>query len=77
MGKNIGFVSTRFSGTDGVSLEANKWATVLEKKGHSCYWFAGKLDRESTKSFLVPEAHFEDEENKWVNENIFGKKSTR
>ena len=29
--KNIGFVSTRFAGTDGVSIEASKWAQVLEK----------------------------------------------
>ena len=28
----IGFVSTRFHGTDGVSLEASKWANVLEKE---------------------------------------------
>ncbi|MBC8391487.1 MAG: glycosyltransferase family 4 protein [Deltaproteobacteria bacterium] len=74
MGKKIGFVSTRLAGTDGVSLEASKWSEVLENRGHSCYWLAGELDREETKSFLVPQAHFQDEENIWVNENIFGKK---
>ena len=74
MGKNIGFISTRFAGIDGVSLEASKWAEVLEKDGHSCYWFAGELDRAPTRCFLVPEAHFKDEENKWVNENIIGRK---
>ena len=31
---HIGFVSTRFSGTDGVSLETEKWADVLENMGH-------------------------------------------
>jgi hypothetical protein len=41
MEKNIGFVSTRFAGNDGVSLEAAKWAEVLEASGHRCYWFAG------------------------------------
>jgi hypothetical protein len=74
MVKNIGFISTRFAGIDGVSLEASKWAEVLEKNGHSCYWFAGELDRAPIKCFLVPEAHFKDEENKWVNENIIGRK---
>jgi glycosyltransferase involved in cell wall biosynthesis len=74
MGKNIGFISTRFSGIDGVSLEASKWAKVLEKMGHSCYWLAGKLDKAPEKYFLVPEAHFQDEENKWVNEHIIGRK---
>ena len=42
MGKNIGFVSTRFAGTDGVSLESSKWAEVLDKSGHACFWFAGE-----------------------------------
>jgi len=31
--KNIGFVSTRFAGTDGVSLESSKWANVFEYNG--------------------------------------------
>ncbi len=73
MGKNIGFVSTRFSGTDGVSLESSKWAQVFEKSGHYCFWFAGELDREEEKSFLVPEAHFKNEHNKWINDQIIGK----
>jgi glycosyltransferase involved in cell wall biosynthesis len=75
MGKKIGFVSTRFAGTDGVSLEASKWSEVLEKSGHSCYWFAGELDRDEIKSYFVSQAHFQDEENIWVNEHIFGRKS--
>lgn len=61
MGKNIGFVSTRFAGTDGVSLESSKWAELLKKGGHSCFWFAGVLDRVPEKSFLVPEAYFQHE----------------
>ncbi len=72
--KKIGFVSTRFSGTDGVTLESNKWAEVLEANGHRCFWFAGKLDRDETKSFLVPEAFFNHEKNIWINERIIGKK---
>jgi glycosyltransferase involved in cell wall biosynthesis len=74
MGKKIGFISTRFAGIDGVSLEASKWAKVLEKSGHSCYWFAGALDRAPTKCFLVSEAHFQNDENKWINEHIIGRK---
>jgi glycosyltransferase involved in cell wall biosynthesis len=58
MGKNIGFVSTRFAGTDGVSLEASKWAAVLTQQGYRCFWFAGELDRNPDRSLLVPEAHF-------------------
>jgi glycosyltransferase involved in cell wall biosynthesis len=74
MPKNIGFVSTRFAGTDGVTLEASKWASVIQKCGHNCYWFAGKLDRRPEKSFLVPEAFFLHEKNRWIDEQIFGKK---
>lgn len=74
IGKNIGFISTRFAGIDGVSLEASKWAKVLESIGHACYWFAGELDRPLTNCFLVPEAHFQDDENQWVNENVIGRK---
>jgi hypothetical protein len=34
--KRIGFISTRFHGTDGVTLEARKWAHILQGMGHSC-----------------------------------------
>jgi len=54
----IGFVSTRFDGTDGVSLETRKWAKVLEGLGQSVYYFAGKSDQPEEISFVVPEAHF-------------------
>jgi glycosyltransferase involved in cell wall biosynthesis len=73
MGYHIGFVSTRFCGTDGVTLEASKWAQVFEQSGHSCFWFAGKLDRNSQVSLLAPEAHFLDRQNQWINERVFGK----
>lgn len=69
----IGFVSTRFAGTDGVTLESSKWADVLEQNGHQCFWFAGKLDGEGDNRFLVPEAFFQVERNRLINERIFGK----
>ena len=55
---NIGFISTRFAGTDGVSLETQKWATVLERLGHKCFYFAGECDRDSDQSHIVPEAFY-------------------
>jgi hypothetical protein len=73
MHRNIGFISTRFAGTDGVSLEANKWADVFEELGHSCFWLAGELDRNSEKCILVPEAHFQNSQNKWINSQIYGR----
>ncbi|UCD81300.1 MAG: glycosyltransferase family 4 protein [Desulfobacterales bacterium] len=74
MGKHIGFISTRFLGTDGVSLEAGKCATVLERNGHECFWFAGMLDRAPDKSFLVPEAAAHYEKNQWIDQQVFGRK---
>jgi glycosyltransferase involved in cell wall biosynthesis len=74
MGKHIGFISTRFAGTDGVTLEANKWAEVLEKCGHQCFWFGGELDKDPEKSFHVAEGHFQDEQNRRINDRIFGTK---
>ena len=73
MHQNIGFISTRFAGTDGVSLEANKWADVFEELGHTCFWFAGELDRKPEKSVLAPEAHFQNPQNQWINSQIYGR----
>ena len=42
--KRLGFVSTRFHGTDGVTLEAKKWAHILHGLGHESFWMAGLLD---------------------------------
>ena len=54
----LGFVSTRFNGTDGVSLETRKWAEVLQRLGQSVFYFAGISDQPEEISFVVPEAHF-------------------
>lgn len=55
---HVGFVSTRFAGTDGVSLEAEKWASLLSGMGHECFYFSGESDRPEDRSYVVPEAHF-------------------
>ncbi len=54
----IGFISTRFAGTDGVSLETAKWAGVLTALGHECYYFSGLSDRPEERSRVVPEAYY-------------------
>ncbi len=69
---NAGFISTRLAGTDGVSLEAAKWAKVLEKEGFTCFYFAGELDRPPERSYLVKEAHFTHPEIKDVYDKCFG-----
>jgi len=74
MGKKIGFVSTRFSGTDGVSLESSKWAEVLRCSGHEIFWFAGEADKSAERTYLVPEAHFQHELNDRINQQAFGQR---
>jgi glycosyltransferase involved in cell wall biosynthesis len=56
--RNLGIISTRIAGTDGVSLEIEKWADVLEREGFRCFYFAGELDRPPEISYIVEEAHF-------------------
>jgi glycosyltransferase involved in cell wall biosynthesis len=72
MTKRIGFISTRFAGTDGVSLEAAKWAYVLEREGHTCHWFAGELDRCEENCYLAEEAHFKHLHIAYISDNVFG-----
>ena len=56
--RNVAFISTRIAGTDGVSLEIEKWADIFEEEGFNCFYFAGELDRPAERCYLVPEAHF-------------------
>jgi len=72
---NIGFVSTRFKGLDGVTLEASKWAAILEGFHHRCFWFAGELDKPPEESMLVPEAFFQDPGNLALERDLFGRQS--
>lgn len=74
MAHNIGFISTRFSGTDGVSLESAKWAEVLWDDNHVSHWYAGRLDRSPGISLCIPEAHFDHPENEWINQHLWGQR---
>ena len=69
--RRIGFISTRFAGTDGVSLEAAKWATVLERMGHECFYFCGQCDRPGEISYVVPEAFYRHPEINVINEEAY------
>jgi glycosyltransferase involved in cell wall biosynthesis len=68
---DIGFISTRFAGTDGVSLETQKWATVLERMGHECFYFAGECDRAANRSHVVPEAFYRHAEIDKLNQQAY------
>jgi len=55
---SFGFISTRFAGLDGVSLETKKWVDVLTSKQCPVYHMAGELDTNPLTSHLVTKAHF-------------------
>ena len=74
---SFGFVSTRLAGTDGVSLETQKWVDVLESKGCRTYYMAGELDRPEEVSQLTPKAFFQHPEILTVQQALFGAKSRR
>ena len=50
---NIGFLHFQLGGTDGVSLEIDKWRLVLERMGHQVYYCAGDLG--TAEGTLIPE----------------------
>jgi len=70
--RRIGFISTRFHGTDGVTLEARKWAEILTDMGHECYWMAGQLDTPPKQSHHVPLAFFRHPEILELQKELFG-----
>ena len=69
---NVGFVSTRFAGTDGVSLETEKWARIFVKEGLTNFYFAGELDRDPNRSYLAETAHFQHPDIKEIYRSCFG-----
>jgi mannosylglucosylglycerate synthase len=73
MAENIGFLSTRFAGTDGVSLESAKWAEVFWEDQHVSYWYGGRLNRAPDISLCIPEAYFHHPANDWINDRLWGR----
>jgi len=69
--QRIGFISTRFAGTDGVSLETTKWATVLNRLGYECFYFCGVCDRPQQQSYIVPEAFYRHPIIDAINQTVF------
>jgi glycosyltransferase involved in cell wall biosynthesis len=68
---HIGFISTRFAGTDGVSLETQKWAMIFERLGNQCFYFAGMCDRGNERSLVVPEAFYKHPDIDQINQQAY------
>lgn len=70
----FGFVSTRFAGTDGVSLETQKWVDVIRENDCEVFYAAGELDTAPDISFEIPKAHFQHPEILEIQEDLFNNK---
>ena len=68
----IGFIATRLHGTDGVTLEVEKWAKVLTNLGHEVYFCAGELGGYAKDGTLIPELHFGDQTVFALSQRAFG-----
>jgi hypothetical protein len=68
----VGFVSTRFAGLDGVSLEAAKLVPAIEDAGHDVVWFAGELGDAFAPGVEYPPVHFDTPENAALQRRAFG-----
>lgn len=75
--RNIGFVSTRFHGTDGVSLETQKWDEVLTELGYKTFFYSGLSDWFPERSMVVPEAFFGEPMVQQLQDEIFGARTRR
>jgi mannosylglucosylglycerate synthase len=71
---SFGFVSTRFAGTDGVSLETQKWVDVIQSYGCDVYFLAGELDTPGDVSHQDPMIHFQHPDILDVQHELFEKK---
>ncbi len=68
----IGFISTRLNGTDGVSLEVEKWSQVLKRNGHEIYYCAGELGGYAANGALIPRLHFKHQSIVKLSQRAFG-----
>lgn len=75
MKKKVGFISFRIAGTDGVSLEIEKWADVLEELNCQCYYLAGELDRPEEVSMLYEPLHFQHPTIREIYQQCFSQKA--
>lgn len=73
MAKNlrIGFILSRLSGMDGVSLEAGKWDEVLREMGHTTYFLGGQLNTPDERSMVREKFHFKHPEIERIQEKCF------
>jgi len=73
--RQVGVVATRLKGSDGVSLETQKWTDVLERLGYECFYLTGESDRSDGRIHLIPEVHFKHPEIERIYTAAFSERS--
>ncbi len=66
----IALAHFRVDETDGVSLEMEKWKTVLEKAGHQVIYLSGSKNVE-TEQIAIPELNYRNPINIKINQNAY------
>jgi glycosyltransferase involved in cell wall biosynthesis len=67
--RNIGLCHYNVGGTDGVSLEMDKWKAVLEKLGHKVHFCAGNLG--GRDGFAIEELQYRRDDIRKITQNAF------
>ena len=72
----ICFISGKLGDVDGVSLEVDKWISVLKEEGHEIFTIAGRYAKpvqnvDAENQFQVPEIDFASEEQKSYETQLF------
>ncbi len=70
---NVGFISFRIAGTDGVSLETMKWVEIFNRFNANSFFLSGELDTPPEVSMEAEEMHFQHPETKKLYEECFDK----
>ena len=62
-GMKIALAHFRVGETDGVSLEMDKWAKVLERMGHTVVYISGSKGNVARDTFVIEEMYYQSEQN--------------
>ena len=71
MMKNIAIISMRLKYTDGVSVEAEKWAQVFRLLGYKVFFIAGEFKEQDSDCIKIPEMSFDHREIENVQQRVF------
>ncbi len=75
MSKKAGFISFRFAGVDGVTLETEKWIEIFKRLGWECFFCAGECVFSKRHTLLDKSLHFTTKDIASITQRCFGSKT--